>query len=87
MDVHAPCKAVTGSEQYNGGMACTLTRREWAAALAPAVPLLAGLPSAVPQDSPEKLQAEAATELAADLKSLKEFPLPMAVEPAFVFKP
>ncbi|RPI17592.1 MAG: hypothetical protein EHM65_02950 [Acidobacteriales bacterium] len=62
-------------------MRIKITRREWAAALAAtAVPIPAQTPA-------DETLAEARAEIRADIERLEKFPLPMAAEPAFVFKP
>ncbi len=69
--------------RHNIAMAEKLTRREWMAALA--APALAQAPAE--EESPEQLLARARQDLLQGAERLGKFPLPMAVEPAFVFKP
>ncbi|HSW48862.1 MAG TPA: hypothetical protein VLH09_01750 [Bryobacteraceae bacterium] len=71
---------------YNVGMAANITRREWAAALAAAVPALAQAQPAETQTA-AALIVEARGEIRGDIQQLERFPLPPAAEPAFVFKP
>jgi hypothetical protein len=66
----------------------TLTRRQ--VALCVAVPLLPALAQQQAPDkgsSPEEILARAKADAADATKQLGEFPLPMATEPSFVFKP
>jgi hypothetical protein len=74
-----PAEAV----RHNIAMAHKLTRREWVASVA--VPALAQAPAE--EESPEQLLARARQDLLQGAERLGKFPLPMAVEPAFVFKP
>ncbi|MCS6952766.1 MAG: hypothetical protein RMK57_00310 [Bryobacterales bacterium] len=64
-------------------MADKLTRRQWAAAIA--LPLATQAPAQ--EETPEQLLARAQKDVRESAERLEKFPLPMAVEPAFVFKP
>lgn len=67
----------------------TMTRREWAAALAAsaAPAALAQAPASEREASPEELLTEAKADVRRSAERLHKFDLPMATEPAFVFKP
>jgi hypothetical protein len=62
-----------------------LTRRELAAAVAGAAPLAAQAPPATPETPAEELKA-AAERLRRTEEAISKFALPMATEPAFLFK-
>lgn len=64
-------------------MAEKLTRREWVAVIA--LPLAAQAPAQ--EETPEQLLMRARKDVREGAERLEKFPLPMAVEPAFVFKP
>lgn len=68
-------------------MGAKLTRREWTAVLTgSAVPLLAQAPASQRKESPDELLAEAKARVKQRAERLHKFPLPMATEPAFLFK-
>jgi hypothetical protein len=68
-------------------MRVKLTRRGWAAVLAgSAVPVLSQAPASQRKDSPDELLAEAKARVKRRAERLHKFPLPMATEPAFLFK-
>jgi hypothetical protein len=64
-------------------MNSSFTRRQLAAALAGALPAAAQAPAALPTTESEK----AIEQLRANSKALGSHQIPMATEPAFVFKP
>ena len=70
------------------GMRTTITRREWAASLAvSAVPAAAQEPASQQKPAPEELLAQAKSGVLESAEKLQKFRLPMATEPAFLFKP
>ena len=68
-------------------MGAKLTRREWTTVLTGSVdPLLSQVPASQRKYSPEELLAEAKARVKRRAERLHKFPLPMATEPAFLFK-
>ena len=64
-----------------------ITRREMAVALVTTAPALAQVPAS-PEEKAQKDPLEAArAKVRGSIKKLDDYDLPMATEPAFVFKP
>lgn len=68
------------------GMGPTITRRGWAASLAASAIPAAARPSQQ-KAAAEKLLEQAKDGVRESAEKLQKFPLPMATEPAFLFKP
>jgi len=59
-----------------------ITRRDWVAAIA-----LAAAPAPAQTPDQATVISEARSEIRQDAEVLKKFPLPLAVEPATIFRP
>jgi hypothetical protein len=68
-------------------MSTTLTRRQLAASLLAATPLLAQTPA--PQTQPQALDDATAVrdKLKSNIEQIRKFDLPVATEPSFIFQP
>jgi hypothetical protein len=79
--------AAPESAVYNSRMKPKFTRREWAVILGSVAVPAAPFPSRAEAQATDSLSAEARAEVASDLRQVSSYPLPQAIEPAFLFKP